>query len=244
MKKLFLALSCLPALLLAPHGFAAANSQNFLHGAYAQIEAGESFSNTENFHPQGDRDGWTTLTNNLSDPIGNSFLYGIGAGYRFNSLIRTDITYSQRDNFEHDKTAYFNTDAVRQTFDIKNKTLMANAYFNFNGLKNSTSWKLDPFVGFGLGYAWNEVENYKEQGPTALTFNYRKKKHNNFAWQLSLGITAHISKHLDADLGYRYLNIGKITTGKLNCTCSAIYDPLAAKDSDMQEIYLNVRYLI
>lgn len=250
MKKIFLFLFGASALFLMTHSFAAINSPSFLSGTYVQAEAGGSFSNSENVSPQNDKTGWTRPNDDYSDKIGNSFLYGFGFGYRFNSLIRADITYSQRDNFKYDKTFYA-ADRCR-TFDVKNKTLMANVYFNFNGLRKDKPLMFDPFVGLGIGYAWNETDNFDAtfaDGSPQIYAPFRQndeRKHDNLAWQLTLGVTAHLLKHLDADLGYRYFNIGKITTGSMTGQNmgSTIIDPLTASETDMQEIYLHIRYII
>lgn len=257
MKKITLGILGASALLIASTCFANTDtdSATLFSGTYLQVEGGGSFSNSENFHPQRARRNWTPINDDFPSRIGNSFLYGLGLGYRYNSFVRIDLTYSQRNNFKYDKTSYAATDGRHRTFDINNKTLLANIYFNLNGLRQKP-WMFDPFVGFGAGYAWNSTNNFDStyaNGSAQSSAPYSQnsgRKNGSIAWQASAGITAHLFKHLDADLGYRYLNIGKVTTGTMRAEGSAVpetsktIDPLTASTTDMQEVYLNVRYII
>lgn len=161
--------------------------------------------------------------------------------------VSSDLTYTIRNGFRYNKT--FQSADRQRKFDIENQTLMLNIYFQANSQKNGSIFnKLHPFVGAGIGIAWNKTRNFKAiqlstgiEQASPQSGNVKR----NFAWQAMLGVGYNITQHLIADIGYRYVNVGKISTGALTIPGSAIpADPLSAKHSDLQEAFLSLKYVI
>jgi opacity protein-like surface antigen len=94
---------------------------------------------------------------------------------------------------------------------------------------------ITPYIGGGIGlthirtsasenWFWNNGQSY---GPantytsaTGVAFHYGylgnvgpSQNLNNFSWALMAGLSYDIAPHLKFDLGYRYLNMGSVTTG-------------------------------
>ena len=42
----------------------------------------------------------------------------------------------------------------------------------------------------------------------------------NLAWALMAGASVNVARGLDLDLGYRYVDMGKMDGGTTNCTCT------------------------
>lgn len=221
-------------------------ASHFLSNVFIKAEIGYSFSNHENFSPESPKTGWTNPNDNFSDKIGNSTLYGIGLGYIFNPYFYSDLTYTLRNDFQYDKT-FLSADRKR-TFDIKNQTFMLNFYLQANSqIQNSVFNKLHPFVGAGIGYAWNKTDHFNStviSNPVSRSYAQSGNHKTSLAWEAMAGVNYNIIKNLMAELGYRYIHIGKISTGKITCSdCSLDSDPLTATRNDLQEAFLSLNYL-
>jgi opacity protein-like surface antigen len=141
--------------------------------------------------------------------INNTWLIGVGVGYRFSDMWRGDIAYSYRGGAE-----IIGHDGVNTAIStkIKSNAVFLNGYFDF-----PVNWKsLKPYVGAGVGWANNQLGtvSYVPVGaiigtPTNLTGGTT----NNFAWNAGLGVGIEVSKGTIIDISYRYVNLGK---GKLD----------------------------
>lgn len=84
-----------------------------------------------------------------------------------------------------------------------------------------------PFVNAGVGYTRSKLRFSN----STVDVDY-KIKENAFTWSLGAGISAKVTNRLNVDLGYRYYDMGELSTfnGKT--------------DLDDQEIYLGLRYVL
>ena len=179
--------------------------------------------------------GATQAFNNTT--ISSSQTFDIGVGYRFNSWLRGDVTLEYRDGGHFQSLYAINSPTVG----AGNITQLTDAYranvASFIGMANvyadlGTWYGLTPFVGAGLGIAHNTLYGLTDSGqattqigaaapytyttsPTAGYFN--DASHFSVAYALMTGVDFNVTNNLKLELGYRYLNYGKITSGGSNC---------------------------
>jgi opacity protein-like surface antigen len=125
-------------------------------------------------------------------------LIGVGAGYRFSENFRSDVTYVYRGGYEisdHDGAG----NAI--STNIKSNSMFLNGYFDF-----PSRWpRLMPYIGGGVGWAKNQLGtvSYARTSINGGTTN-------NFAWNAGVGFGFQISKGMILDVGYRYVDLGKL----------------------------------
>jgi len=145
--------------------------------------------------------------------VGSGFLLGGGVGYRFSPHFRGDITLGVR---------LYNmnvSDASNTTFkaEVLSLSAMVNAYIDF------AATGVSPYVGAGVGYARNSVDNL-EITFAGTTFTVTESGvASGLATSLMAGIAIPLSGGTVLDIGYRYsalgklnLDVGPTATGKLN----------------------------
>ncbi len=160
-----------------------------------------------------------------------------GVGYQFNSWFRMDGTLEYRwganlhslHTLNDAASPYFNNGALQYAdfyrADVSSVVGLVNAYVDL-----PTFWMVTPFVGAGLGFAANSVSGFTDQGfgyasnygPLGSSGGYfSNHTQTNFAWALMAGLDFALAPNLKLELGYRYLNLGKIATGGSNCLAGA-----------------------
>lgn len=149
----------------------------------------------------------------------------VGVGYQFNSYLRGDLTaeYRAKSRVIGNQAMLSGTDpadpgdyfSARDTGKIDSWVILANLYTDlghYNGLT--------PYVGFGLGAAINRFSNgYQESGGVA-TGSYgifASDTRTNFAGAIHAGLSYDITSQLTLDAGYRWLWLGKASTGDKTC---------------------------
>jgi opacity protein-like surface antigen len=188
-----------------------------LPGGYA-TGANESFTNTS---------------------ISSSELADVGVGYQFNTWLRGDITAEYRDG-GHFQSLYTlnnpNTPAggISQLSDfyrgnVSSAVGLANVYADLG-----TWYGITPFVGGGVGVAYNRLYGMTDQGQATIFQGggctpgtqyctspaggyFSDHSQANFAWALMAGLDFNVTQNLKLELGYRYLNMGKMSSGNDNC---------------------------
>jgi len=148
------------------------------------------------------------------DDVGDSYILGGGIGYRFTPSLRGDLTLGYRGDYN------LSTDKNGQPFkgDVKSTVLMASAYYDFSASG------IRPFVGAGVGVAQNTMEHVMRPGVITTTFPDGKK--NNAAFALMAGVGFPVSGRWILEVGYRYIDLGKIQIGSGSATISGTIPPL------------------
>ena len=86
--------------------------------------------------------------------------------------------------------------------------------FLANAFVDLGTWNcFTPFVGFGIGGAYNQLADFvdiRELAKPASASDANSAEWH-FAWALYAGVAYNVSKNLKVDLTYRYLNYGSIT---------------------------------
>lgn len=158
-----------------------------------------------------------------------------GVGYQFNQWFRMDGTLEYRwgGNLQ---SLYTLTDLSSPYFggplqyadfyraDVSSLVGLVNGYIDLPSF-----WMVTPFVGAGAGFASNMISGWTDQGFGYTYYGplgngggyFSNHMKTNFAWALMAGLDFAIAPNLKLELGYRYLNLGKFSTGGSNCLAGA-----------------------
>jgi opacity protein-like surface antigen len=142
--------------------------------------------------------------------VGDSSVLGGGIGYRFNPNWRGDVTLGYRGGY-----SLAGTDGGGGSFksDITSMALMANGYYDFS------TGGVRPYVGAGVGWAQNEMDPVALSFPGGtITTPSGKKSGAAFAFMAGVGIP--VSGWV-LDIGYRYVDLGKIESGSGTASATA-----------------------
>ncbi|MCL7996712.1 porin family protein [Brucella sp. 21LCYQ03] len=144
--------------------------------------------------------------------------YGLGVGYRFNEMLRTDATLDffragingrtrcpslvkmgKKLNLVQDNCNYEDSSTANVW------TAMANAYVDLPKVGTLT-----PYLGAGLGAAYVNYDSFKSNEICAgCTYTSDKNGLDSwrFAMALMAGVSYDLTNQLKLDLGYRYLRV-------------------------------------
>ncbi len=174
-----------------------------------------------------------TIGNETDHTIGGSFAIGYDFSKQFNIPIRTELEYSIYSKAKAEKQyatgAFIPGEVLKDNQTYRIQTLLVNAYWDIK-----TNTKFTPYLSASLGMAfiktgfgrshyntldpndpiWDRVYDEWEQ-PDAYN-DYGKKTVTNFAWGLGVGVGYEINENWTLDLGYRFMNLGKVKTGTVS----------------------------
>ena len=167
-----------------------------------------------------------------SDGAGAVSLRG---GYRPGARpMRFELDYTQRGTVDMSGFANFGTNGnFRQDLRVRNRTLMAMAYFDH---KVSKDWAV--YAGGGLGWSQNHVTGFQGRNLGGTGF-FPAKKNNGAAWSVALGATRPLSERMTLDLGYRYSDLGVADTGSTDASFGNLV-PFAMNPRERLESKLRV----
>jgi opacity protein-like surface antigen len=221
-------------------------------GWYLRGDIGFSNQKVNDLH-YGRESAYSQLTSfDQQSSFDSAGIFGVGAGYRFNSWFRADVTgqYRGNSNFKAiDRftgtaggVAYSGTDNYGAS---KSEWLvMANAYVDLG-----TWWCITPFIGAGVGTARVSIANFTDNGINSLPFStvsYASASTGsqwNFAWAAHAGLAYNINPNLVLELAYSYVDLGQGQTGVLS-TYNGITtnNVFKFKDITSQDLKLGVRW--
>lgn len=147
--------------------------------------------------------------------VGDSLVLQLGVGWRFNPNFRMDLTLGFRGGYELD-----DSDAFPSGYraDITSLSLLLNAYWDFS----LAAWNGRPYVGAGVGIASNKIDPITNSGGAlgAVSFTLPGGTSTGRAWAVMAGFRYPLSPALTLDVGYRYIDLGKIESDSGTATCS------------------------
>ncbi len=169
---------------------------------------------------------------------------GVAIGYnfkKFNLPIRAELEFSTFTPVKKSKT--YDLLGGGSGIDLKVTTkssitaLFANAYYDIN-----TGTAFTPYVGAGLGVAWNSLslDNLTLAVPGTGSFGgvgVSNKTTAQFAWNVGAGVAYAFTDNISVDLGYRYAQFGK---GKTK-TVIGMYDIKSTRPTAMHQFVLGLR---
>jgi opacity protein-like surface antigen len=171
--------------------------------------------------------------------MGDTVFFNAGIGYEFNNWLRFDVTgeYRSKSDFNAFIAYNFGGAAVdNYTGFLKSTIVLANAYLDLG------TWNcVTPFVGFGVGGAYNTFADLADSGTTAGTGIGRNSSQMNFAWALHAGLAYNVTQNFSVELAYRYLNYGSVTDN-IDCFGGCKPDTYKLQDLTSQDVMLGMRW--
>jgi opacity protein-like surface antigen len=164
-------------------------------GLYLRLDSGWSFS----------RD----AGGEFEDDVGGSYILGAGLGYRFSPNLRGDITATYRGGYDVDFTnrvILFPVTAQAKA-DVSSIAGLVNVYYDIGKFGLFT-----PYVGGGIGLSRNKIDDVSAIAPGGVTAQIDGDEKISLAWQLSAGTAIEIRPGVSFDIGYRYIDLGKVET--------------------------------
>jgi opacity protein-like surface antigen len=94
---------------------------------------------------------------------------------------------------------------------------MANAYVDLG-----TWWCLTPFIGAGIGGAYDRISQVSDIGPlppgtVGFGFTQQDSASWNLAWNVQAGVTYNVSDNFKIDFSWRHLNMGSPQSANIFC---------------------------
>jgi len=208
-------------------------------------------------------------TNTFYNPtISDSGIFDVGFGYQFNSWLRADVTEEYRGGASFQTLEVLNepnivgTNTSTQQYADFYRANLGSWVTMFNGYVDLGTWSgITPYVGAGAGFAYNKLFGFTDTGyafsngiqsPTGGYSDDGGKW--NFAWGLMAGLSFDVTQNLKLDLGYRYLDYGKFTSGSSHCltlgpppgfSCGAgSYTVYSKNDLASNDVRIGLRWMI
>ncbi len=205
----------------------------------------------------------------VQQSIGDSAFVDAGIGYQVNNWLRFDATGEYRtsqhvstlESYAIDGAAFGGvgqyTGYDQYDGNVQSTVALVNAYVDLG-----TWWCFTPFIGAGVGAAFNRVDGLHDVGvggPSIYDANgnfitggvgnggygyARSKDSVDLAYQGTAGISYSVTPNVKLELAYRYLNMGTATSALINCVNST--GCVAEKhryNLESNDIKLGVRWL-
>lgn len=133
----------------------------------------------------------------------------LGLGRIFTDRIRGDITATFNQYLY--KTGPGNQNGKEYNH-LTSVVFMTNGYFHLTKDKMLTSHitKISPYLMAGIGIAVNKIDDWTNEVPN--NFRHLGDTSQNFAWQVGAGALFKIKDNIDADLMYKYADLGRTIT--------------------------------
>ncbi|HXD46002.1 MAG TPA: outer membrane beta-barrel protein [Pseudolabrys sp.] len=189
-------------------------------------------------------------TNIVSNSLADSYFIGGAVGYNWNSWLRFDLSAEYR--AKSHVTALISSQpggsgpvAVDQyEGSLSSWVVLANAFID---LGTWDCWT--PFVGAGIGGAYNTISNFTDVTPNVDAFGATGSSFGvgrgtstwNVAWALYAGVSYQVTKNFNIDLTYRYLNYGKAKE-TVDCNGASGCNDFEFKDLHSNDIMLGLRW--
>jgi opacity protein-like surface antigen len=191
---------------------------------------------------------WTIVQKDIQD----TSILGFGAGYEINNWFRVDVTGEYRTKAAFKATGrYVEFCPGGVCFDVNSgnysaAVFMANAYIDLG-----TWWCLTPYIGAGVGGAYNRISNIQDDGIIAngtngFGYSLQDSTKWNMAWNVQAGLTYNVTNNFKVDFSWRYLNLGSPESAVVQCqntsSCPGAFYTL--KDMTSQDFRIGVRWML
>ena len=237
MKKVLLTLVCACALTLG----AAFSAQAENLGVYVAPKFLMGWQNNHSSFTQtaGGRTG-----------SGDQFIsqFGLGGGlsvgydfwHQFKLPVRAELEFAMRGDSSNTEEGTFGSGSVyeelKSTFNAT--TLMANFFYDFRNDSDFTPYVM---AGAGVAFIRSEVEYRGEFGNRDIHMS-DSDNFTNFAWNIGAGVAYNVNENIAVDLGYRYLNLGSVSSSGGYSTFAGHANWDADNYAYNHEIALGVRF--
>jgi opacity protein-like surface antigen len=197
---------------------------------------------------------WTVVQKDIQDTT----MFGMGVGYAVNSWLRFDVTGEYRtQSLFHATGSWVNAfcpgagpgDFCFDKYEgnVSSAVFMANAYVDLG-----TWWCLTPYIGGGVGTAYNMISGVDDIGPQppgtiGFGYTYNDSSSWDFAWNVQAGLTYNVSDNFKVDFSWRYLDMGSPQSANIFCQNSGTSGPcnyFNLKDITSQDFRIGLRWLL
>ena len=158
--------------------------------------------------------------------VSSHMILGLGFGYQFNSWLRADATaeyngvsrWRQVESYTGPAAPAAPCGNANRCTDLYRGNI-SSAVFLANGYVDLGTWhNMTPYIGVGVGMANNRVgvvtDHGVNQGGAGSGPAVSK---TNFAFALMGGVAVNIAPNMKLDVGYRYLDKGSMSGGRIDC---------------------------
>jgi opacity protein-like surface antigen len=168
----------------------------FMSGWYVRADVGQRWDSLTS------ADAAPGFVNPTDSSSSNGAMYGLGAGFG-SKWIRGDLTVDYAAPQKYQGTFASPGDVTAK---IQTSSALLNIYADLG-----TWHRLTPYIGAGIGAARITVSDFENAVLPPLS-NSPAHSQWNLAWAAMAGTAFAISRNLQIDLGYRYLNFGNVQT--------------------------------
>jgi opacity protein-like surface antigen len=214
----------------------------------------QTFSQFDLGPPSGVPASWIINQKDIQD----TSMVDFGVGYEVNNWLRFDVTGEYRTEAlfhaigsysQNTCTVGTSTGTCFDTFNggFSSAVFMANAYIDLG-----TWWCLTPYIGGGVGGAYNRIAGVEDLGPLppgTVGFGFTNSDSTgwNLAWNVQAGLTYNVSNSFKVDFSWRYLNLGSPQSAGIVCQntgTTGACDYFNLKDITSQDFRIGFRWLL
>lgn len=171
------------------------------------------------------------------------YMVGLAVGNDFSRAgipIRVELEYMYRDNmnYELDYVTNFRAHDARYRMKVQSSTLMLNGYYD---IYEEEEWRIWGALGFGFAFSTVEGRmdaNPRTTGGTSFSDQLPTRDRTEFAWSVGAGGSIDLTDRLVMDAGYRFINLGKATSGY----SSGTFPEEINANITAHELWLGTRY--
>jgi len=173
--------------------------------------------------------------------MADTVFFDVGVGYEFNNWLRFDVTteYRTKSAINAFGTYTFNGGTFGDKYNafLKSDIFLANAYIDLG------TWNcLTPFIGFGIGGAYNTFDDLTDTGiGTSGNGVGTSPSQLSFAWALHAGLAYNVTQNFTMELSYRYLNYGSVSD-QIFCQGGCNPDTYKLQNLTSQDFMLGMRW--
>lgn len=187
-------------------------------------------------YAEGDRPAFRAATTSFDrNATASGYAFGLGAGYKFNSFMRVDMTSDYLDPFDYAGQVGCGTGCTVTAKDhVWRWDSLVNGYIDLG-----TWYGVTPYIGAGAGVGATRRDTEQSTSSTGVADVRTRASRNGyeFAWAAMAGFSYAFTQNAMVDIGYRYLDLGR-TSIQLN--------PVAATQKDITEhqVRVGLRYMV
>lgn len=189
-----------------------------------------------------------TSVDNIDKGFDAAPIFGLGVGYNVNDWFRFDVTgeYRARANF-HGLDIGHTPPPGNPVTDWPDRYTGSKYEWTFllNGYVDLGTWyNFTPFVGAGVGFTRNTITNFGDVNLAVGGDSHSSDASKwNFAWALHAGVAYKLTRNVTIELSYRYIDLGKATTGTMvDYTGSGTDTPFEFRHLTSNDVRLGLRF--
>lgn len=159
----------------------------------------------------------------LNEDLGTTWMIGGGIGYRYNSWIRTDLTFDFRSfDFTGNTPCTPSCGLSVETYNLDTWTIMVNAYAELG-----TWYGVSPYVGAGVGAAYHWLHDIVGVNPDSSVTVIPDGGGWAFAAAVMAGVSVPLTETTLVDAGYRYIWLGDVESGADSIGGTVLFEDMA-----------------